>query len=100
MYFHYIAIFDYNGNTYAYHISSSDPQERNSKVQVFLDLLADKPLTFGIHQLATGDSSFKSIQTMDPYFNGMIVIDDVHEFINLYNSYLSEKNTNTSVNNN
>ncbi|WP_338232637.1 hypothetical protein [Companilactobacillus muriivasis] len=90
MYYHYIVIIDVAKQPYVYHYSSNDYSEVSEARGRFVDSLDGLTKLYGLHMLTTDAASFESVQLMDPYFKGMIVIDDLDEFRKKYLLYLDE----------
>lgn len=90
MYFHYIVIINVAKQVYVYHYSSNDYTEMNSARDKFVESLHGLTRLDGMHMLKTNSPSFESVQSMDPYFKGMIEINDLDEFRGKYILYLEE----------
>lgn len=88
MYFHYIVIINVAKQVYVYHYSSNDYTEMNSARDKFVESLHGLTRLDGMHMLKTNSPSFESVQSMDPYFKGMIEINDLDEFRGKYILYL------------
>lgn len=89
-YYHFIIIIDVAKQTYVYHYSSQDQAKLSKAREKFRQSLDGLPLIFGLHMLTTDEASFESVQAMDPYFKGMIEVNDLKEFRKKFILYLDE----------
>lgn len=92
MYFHYIIIIDVEEKTYVYHYSSQSGEEMNKGRERFSQSIKGLTKLYGMHMLKTDGPSFESVQAMDPYFKGMIAIEDLKKFREKYVLYLDSIN--------
>lgn len=89
-YYHFIVIIDVAKQTYVYHYSSKNSKEVSEARGKLRQSLDGLPMICGLHMLTTDAASFESVQTMDPYFKGMVEINDLAEFREKFILYLEE----------